>query len=492
MGQMTVQQALQLAIMDQRAGRFQEAGSLYRQILAVQPQHPDAAINLGIVLYSLNQLQDSIAMFRQCTEMNRDWPEAWNNLGIVLRFANDLPASLDAFQRALTLRPDFADALSNLGSALHEAGRLDKSIQTHRRAIALRPDIASSHSNLANALKFSGNVHEAVHNFMRAIALAPPVDQALYHYYLGLTLLLEGDFERGFVEHEWRCQITTPRAICWQFPQARWQGADLHGKTILLHAEQGFGDTIQFCRYAPQVAMRGANVILHVQPELVELMRQLNGVQQVVSQTDALPAFDLHCPLLSLPLIFKTKPETIPSAGGYLRANAQQSETWRARLGDAKGKRRVGLAWAGRRQYSADRHRSLEPAMLDPLKQVAGIEFHSLQKHESQENPNAKPSLPMVGWSEHLTDFSETAALIEQLDLVIAVDTSVAHLAGAMGKPTWLLLPFVPDWRWTMSGETSPWYESMRLFRQPAFADWTTPTRNVVDALEKWAKSQPI
>jgi hypothetical protein len=295
--------------------------------------------------------------------------------------------------------------------------------------------------------------------------------------------LLVGDFGRGWEQYEARWDTTQLAAMKRNFPQPRWRGShDLAGKTILLHAEQGLGDTIQFCRYVPDVAERGGRVVLEVQRPLHALMRTLAGAAEVISRGDPLPAFDLHCPLLSLPLAFGTTLKTVPSATPYLRASSSAAADWDARLGE-KRRPRIGLAWSG--SYGNDPSRSIGLAPLLSLLEIDAT-FVSLQKDVRAADAGVlRGRRDLIHFGDALTNFSDTAALVSTLDLVISVDTSVAHLAGALGKPVWVLLPFVPDWRWLLDRETSPWYPTARLFREDGTRTWDTAIARVQHAAVK-------
>jgi len=296
-------------------------------------------------------------------------------------------------------------------------------------------------------------------------------DFADAHFLKGLASLATGDFERGWIEYEWRRKAQSLKNTERDFAQPRWLSVeDIAGRTILLHSEQGFGDTIQFCRYAPLVAARGARVIMEVQEPLCELMTDLAGAAQIIARGDRLPDFDFHCPLPSLPLAFKTRLDTIPANAPYLRVPEQALEYWRDLLGP-KRSLRIGLAWAGNAKHVRDQERSMRLCDLLPLLGIDAT-FVSLQKEIRADDAQTLENCGMLRFGHELTDFSDTAALISQLDLVISVDTSVAHLAGALGKPVWILLTHVPDWRWLLDRHDSPWYPTARLFRQPAPRQW--------------------
>jgi hypothetical protein len=334
------------------------------------------------------------------------------------------------------------------------------------------------HNNRGNALQDLMRHDEALASLARAVALKP--DYASAYWNESLTRLLQGDFEAGWKLYEWRWRMDSPN---WPAGIPQWLGEErLNGKTIVLHAEQGLGDAIQFCRYAKLVAARGATVLLQVRPALTALLRNLEGVSRVTAGGERLPPHDFHCPLLSLPLAFKTRLETIPADVPYLFADPQRATRWRRRLGDAPSPR-TGLVWAGSMTHKNDRNRSLPLLrLLEAL--PAGIRCYSLQKElrdGDRELLRQRPEIVHLG--DDLADLTDTAALLSELDLVISADTSVVHLAGAMGKPVWVLLPFAPDWRWLLDRDDSPWYPTARLFRQTAIGDWAGVLSRVSDEL---------
>jgi Glycosyltransferase family 9 (heptosyltransferase) len=312
-------------------------------------------------------------------------------------------------------------------------------------------------------------------------------DHADAHFFKSLSCLVTGDLERGWIEYEWRREAPAAKFTARDFPQALWRGEDISGKTILLHSEQGFGDSIQFCRYVPLVAARGARVIMEVEKPLCELMKGLAGTTQVIARGEPLPNFDIHCPLPSLPLAFKTRLETIPSDAPYLRVPQQALERWSGLLGP-KRRLRIGLAWAGNAKHVRDRERSTRSRDLLPLLDIEAS-FISLQKELRSGEIETMASCDMLQFGQDLGDFSDTAALISQLDLVISVDTGVAHLAGALGKPVWILLTHAPDWRWLLDREDNPWYPAARLFRQSDSREWSSVIAQVRGALLEFAGS---
>ncbi len=486
MSQLAIDRDFQTALQHHRAGRLPQARALYQQILAQQPEHAGALHFSGVMALQEGRNDVAADLIAKAIGLQPNSPEAYCNLGIALQGKGQLDGAIAAYRRAIGLKPDYPEAHSNLGAALRDTGNLDDASAALRRAIALRPGFADAHSNLGIVLREMGMLDEARTAYRRAIALKPGYPEA--HHNLALLLLLQGEFLEGWNEFEWRwrCkQFLSPRRT---FGQAQWDGSDLAARTILLHAEQGFGDTIQLVRYVPLVAARGGQVVLEAAPELRRLLQGTRGIARWVDAGDALPPFDVHCPLLSLPMAFGTTLQNIPHTVPYVQADAEGVERWRKEL-SGDGRRKVGLAWAGEPTHGNDRNRSLSLSALAPLADAKGVTFYSLQKGDAAKQATNPPAgMELIDRTAELTDFADTAAFIANLDLVISVDTAVAHLAGAMGKPVWTLLPFVPDWRWLMQREDSPWYPTMRLCRQRGRGDWGSVISRVAEALSsRWA-----
>ncbi len=430
--------------------RFEESLADCDKAIAARPDHVDAYINRALALKELSRPHEALASCNKALRLKPDSADAHNNHGLAL-FALQRPAdALASYEQALALDPHNAEACNNRGLTLYELGRLDEARQSFDRTMILRPDFAQAHWNRAQAL------------------------------------LLAGDFAEGWRAHEWR--LKAHPELRRAFAQPLWLGdRPLAGKTILLHAEQGLGDTLQFCRYAPLVAAQGGRVVLEVQKPLVDLMRDLPGVASVVARGEPLPDFDLHCPLLSLPLAFGTTLETIPAQTPYLHAPAERAAAWDARLGSKRP--RIGLVWSGNAGHKRDRARSIPLYALLSLFDLDAT-FVSLQKDvRATDAAVLQQSAKLIDVSADLETFADTAALIAQLDLVIAVDTSVAHLAGALGKPLWLLLPTAPDWRWLTGRDDSPWYPTARLFRQNEARAWGPVVTRVRAAVQEMIAS---
>jgi hypothetical protein len=409
------------------------------------------------------------------------------DFGTVLRATGQIEPAIAAFERAASLQPDLLNAHNSLAVTLHQHGRLDQAIEAYRRVLTLRPDFHEAQNNLGTALMHRGQIDDAIAVYRETLQLKP--DDALTHHNLGMVLLMKGDLANGWAEYEWRTRSSELGTLAPNLAKPRWDGSDLAGRRILLHMEQGAGDTFHFARYAPLLHQRGAKVILACRPETVALMRSLDGVEQLVTTGDPMPEFDVHCSLLSLPLHFKTTLENIPAKVPYLHADPILVNNWRPRVDRLGGRLRVGLVWAGRPDQPNDRYRSMSLHTLAPLAQVPGITFISLQKGAAADQGRNPPKgLTLVDWTCELNNYSDTAALIETLDLVLTVDTAVAHLAGAMGKPAWVMLAFVADWRYLLNRSDSPWYPTMRLFRQSKIGDWVTPIQQIAELLPSMQK----
>ncbi|HMJ41192.1 MAG TPA: glycosyltransferase, partial [Pseudolabrys sp.] len=379
----------------------------------------------------------------------------------------------------------------NSATALRLLGRDTDAAGAYARALAIDPSRVEIWITLGNTFDRLQRHDDALRCWDHALTLKPDCAEA--HWNKGLEQLLLGDFEQGFAEYEWRWKRAgnAPR----DFGVPQWRGEDvsgtsLAGKTILLHAEQGFGDTIQFVRYLPTLAARGAKIVLEVPDSLMPLIGDIDGVIAMISRGQPHPPIDLHCPLMSLPLAFGTTLATIPATVPYLRAPAERVEAWRARL-PASGKLRVGLVWSGKPTHRNDHNRSIAFAQLAPVLAVPNIDFVSLQRDVRETDaPALQNAAAVLRPDLDQADFADTAAIIETLDLVIAVDTAVAHLTGALAKPLWLLLPLCPDWRWLLDRTDSSWYPGARLFRQPRIGDWDSVIGRVAEGLASFAATR--
>jgi tetratricopeptide (TPR) repeat protein len=450
------------------------AQDAFATVIALRPDLAAAHLGLGNAALALGEPAAAMAAFETALAIRPDFAEAWCNIGVAQHATGAFEAAIASARRAIGLQPGYADALSNLGNALLLTGQFAPAIEAYRAAILARPGFAAAHANLGAALRDSRQMAASEQALRHALHLAPASAEA--HFNLALTLLSRGAYAEGWAEHEWRWALPTmPQR---GFAQPQWRGEALHGQRILLHAEQGLGDTLQFIRYAPLVAARGAHVILDVPAPLQRLLAGMPGVSAVVASGEALPAFDLHCPMMSLPHAFATRLESIPApvAPSVAPALAQH---WREKVlaCAAPGALRVGLVWAGSprpdeaRAHHADRRRSLALAAFAPLAGMPGLALYSLQ-HGTAAGAPPPPGLALIDLMAGVADFADTAALLAPLDLVIAVDTSVAHLAATMGKPVWLLSRFDACWRWLDARDDTPWYPTMRLYRQAEPGAW--------------------
>jgi tetratricopeptide (TPR) repeat protein len=469
-----------LGVLMKQRGRSAEALRLIDRALAANGKSADALQNRANVLFEMKRFVDALAGYDKALALRPDDPRLISNRANTLCELNRPAEAIAAFNRVLKLKPDDPDILNNRGNALLTLNRATDALACYDRALAIRPRDAQTLINRGNALTDLRRPDDSLASYDRAIAVAP--DHAEAHWNKSLVLLSRGDFARGFAEYEWRKRRATATDRR-DFARQLWLGeGNIAGKTILLHAEQGYGDTIQFVRYAPMVAARGAKVMLEVQGSLTPLLSGTPGVSAVVSRREPLPPFDLHCPLMSLPLSFRTSLDTVPSVTPYIHAPADRIEKWRPRLpGDGF---RVGLVWSGSSTHKNDHNRSVALSKLAPLLDNAAVQFVSLQRDLRDGDRKILQALPNVrALGPELQDFADTAAVISRLNLVISVDTGVAHLTGALGKPVWILLPFIAEWRWLEGRDDSPWYPSARLFRQPKVDDWESVVARVQQEL---------
>jgi tetratricopeptide (TPR) repeat protein len=460
-----------------------EALAAYQRALALQPQDADAWSNAAIALQTMGRLDEAERHLRQALSLRPTEARLYDNLGVILELRGDATAALAAHQRALQLAPNLADAHAHIAHIQAGSGREDEAMGRYQRAIALDPGHAVAHNNLGLLHIERAEPQAAEALFARAAALKP--DYADAQWNLGLARLLQGRFEAGWSGYEWRLRLkgAQPRPSV----QPAWTGGDLAGRTILLTTEQGAGDAFQFIRYAPLVKALGAKVIIEAPPALAQVLATAKGVDAVITGAGPRPAFDCHAPLLSLPKLFNTTLATIPWDGPYLAADSRAVRAWRDRLASRPGLK-AGVVWRGNPGHSRDRVRSMPAEAVAALAGTPNVALASLQLNASAEERAAAGGLEDL--ADRLTDWADTAALLQALDLVICVDTAVAHLAGALGRPVFLLLPQAPDWRWLLGRDDSPWYPSARLFRQPRRGDWPGAVEQVRQALIALAASQ--
>lgn len=464
-------------------GRPGEALAALCRARFLDPVLAPVRTGIGSILLDRGLAAEAEAEFAAATEAAPGWWVGWTNRGLALQHRDRAEEALAPLRHATGLAPDQPEAWRSLGTALLLLGRTEEAEATLRRALSLDPRHALAQSNLGWALRRQNRLEEARAAYRNALAAAP--DHAETRWNLAVTDLLAGDWATGWEGAEWRWQVPGFPARPRGFAQPLWAGEAIEGRTLLLHAEQGFGDSIMMLRYLPLVAARGARVLLELPAPLLPLAAALPV--EVITAGTPLPGFDLHCPLLSLPRAFGTMPGTVPPAP-YLAPPAEAAARWAARLPEDGGPPRVGLAWAGRPTHRNDANRSIGLAALAPLLAMPGLRFYGLQA-----GPRAADiaALGLEGQVEDLSpllaDFGETAAALARLDLLVSVDTSVVHLAGALGRPFRLLLPFAPDWRWMLGQEDTPWYASGRLLRQARPGDWSTPLAAVAADLARLA-----
>ncbi len=446
----------------------------YDRAIALRAHDAESHFGRALVLAELQQREPALAAYDQAIALRPGHAESHYNRGNVLRELKRLDEALASYDQALAIRPQYARALVNRGVTLYQQNHLEAALASYDQALRIRPGYADAHVNRGISLFELGQLDAAVASYDQALALQPDYPEAQINK--SLVLLLQGDFRQGWelYESRWRVPASLPYRPA--FSQPRWNGSEpLAGKTLLLFGEQGFGDFLQFSRYANLLAARGAQVLLQVPVSLAALLKDLPGISRIVVKGDPLPPFDWYCPLLSLPQAFHTDLQTIPSGERYLRADARKVEVWRGKLDDRSGDRtrlRVGLAWSGNPAHENDRHRSI---LLSALLQHLPVhhQYVSLQKEVRPADALVlERHSHILHFGGQLQDFSDTAALCELMDVVISVDTSVAHLSGALGKRTWVMLPLVPDWRWLLGRDDSPWYPSVRLYRQTRRNDW--------------------
>src|ERR1700685_1966048 len=460
--------------------RLGDALASYDTAIALKPDNADAHYNRGNALRDLKRPEDALASYDKAIALKPSHADAFNNRGAALLDLKRPEAALASCDKAIKFEPGHADAHNNRGNALRELQRPEEALAGHDMAIALKPDFAQAYYNRGIALTALQRSEDALASYDKAIALKP--DYAEAHWNQSLGFLLLGRFEQGWRQFEWRKRLDAPLGLH-RYPQPVWFGAeDIASKTLFIHWEQGFGDTIQFCRYAELAQARGAKVVLSVQQPLVALLKELSPTIRIIGPAEVPAEFDYHCPLLSLPLALRTSLSNIPAAIPYLKSNGEKSLAWKERLGE-KSKPRVGLVWSGgfrpnqTEAWNFNSRRDIPLAKLADLKNP-NIAFYSLQKGEPAESELGAlirdhwDGPDIIDFSSRLHDFSDTAALMENLDLIISVDTSTAHLAGALGKPVWILNRFDTCWRWLLQRADSPWYPTVKLYRQEKAGCW--------------------
>jgi Flp pilus assembly protein TadD len=458
-----------------------EALTAFQEAVRTQPRCPETHYGLGNVLGELGRDEEAVTAFRTAIQLQPDHAGALHNLGAALTRLRRGGEGAVFLEQAVRLRPEFADAFNSLGLAYMEQGNFVAAKASFRQALRLNPGCVDAHTNLGSAFKEQGRLEEAVACYDLALALNPQC--ATTHWNRALAWLQMGDFAQGWPEYEWRWQrkgSTPPR-----YGQPLWDGSPLDGRTILLHVEQGLGDMLQFIRFVPQVKAKGGTVIVAAPLPVIELLATCAGVDGTVTEGQGFPKFDVHAPLMSLPFLLGTTLDTLPREVPYLTADPLKVERWSGRLSEVPGFK-VGVSWQGNPRHKWDRHRSFPLNLLEPLARVQGVSLVSLQKGAGAEQiDTVRERFAVVDLAGELTDFTETAAVMKHLDLVVCCDTSVAHLAGALGVPAWVALSRIVDWRWLRGRNDSPWHPSMRLFRQKRLGQWQGVFQRMATELER-------
>ena len=460
--------------------RTAEALADFDRANALDPRHAKACHNKATVLAELGRTAEAIMSFGRAAAIDPGYADAYINRGCALEKTGRLSEALADYERAIALDPGRAEAHYNRGCVLAKLNRYEEALVSYERAIAAKPEYADAYCNRGCVLKYLGQYDQALASLTRAIAADP--NHADAHMNLATLTLALGDFARGLEHYEWRWKLAMNRVPPRNFSQPMWVGQPLAGKTLLVHAEQGYGDAVLACRYIPMAAALGAKVVVEAPKRLLPLLKTLKGEYTFIETGGPLPPFDLHCPIMSLPLAFNTRLESIPAVGPYLFADPDKLSAVLRRSGKEP---RIGLVWSGNREHIGDSSRSIALRQFEPILRLP-FAFHALQIEIRPEDAAALPELPRLELHLHdQNDFSDAAAVIAAMDLVVTVDTAIAHVAGALGKPVWILLPWLPDWRWLLERSDSPWYPTATLFRQPAMDDWSSVIGEVSDRLSQ-------
>jgi tetratricopeptide (TPR) repeat protein len=466
-------------------GQPDDAIKAYQNAIAIQPTFADAIGNLARTFDSQQRFKESIDLWQRFIRLNPRHVDAYHALATALHAERQEVQAIACWEKLLSLDPTFYKAHNDIGVVIGGRYLFEKAEQHFFEAIRIEPKYAVAYYNLGVIYERQARYTDAINLYRQSIAIDPAAPDPQLN--LALMLLVTGDLPGGLAQYEWRWKLPRVIPLIKQFNQPEWRGEDIAGKTLLIHAEQGMGDTIQFSRYAKHVVAKGAKVYLLAQPPLLPLLQQVEGLSGVYPDVPEvqLPPFDVHIPSMSLPLVMKTTIDTIPAEVPYIKADPAKVEQWRERMAADKNFR-VGITWAGRPEHHNDHNRSAALELFGILARVPGVSFYSLQKGPATAHLQRPPAgMRIFDCGAGLNDFADSAGLLENLDLLISVDTSIVHLAGAMSKDVWTLLPLVPDWRWLLDREDTPWYPTMRLFRQTKLKDWVPVFQRVADELAK-------
>lgn len=497
--------------------KYQEALSSYEHAISLNPRHAEAHYNRGVVLKELNRYHDAVASYTNAFSLKNDYVDAYNNCGNVLITLKRFEEALTCFQKAIEINPNYAYAYNGLGNVLMELKRFDEALLSYEKAIALNSDSPDPHNGKSNALQELKRFDDAVSGYEKAISLNPDAadtyanrglamqgmrkfEEALFSYDKAIELnpemadpywnkallkILMGEYEEGWHLYEYRRHRSGKQDSYPTYDQPLWLGQEsIADKILYIYPEQGLGDFIQFCRYVPLVENLGAKVVLKVPNALYAMIKTMGLNARIVRNDEKVEEFDFHCPIMSLPLAFKTTVETIPNKIPYFFSDQFKKNYWERKLAYASNSLKVGLVWSGSKDHKKDHDRSLRLEQLAPILDLP-ITFYSLQKEVREQDKITLSKFDQIQqYHEELNDFSDTAAMVDCLDLVISVDTSVAHLAGAMGKNVWILISYLPDYRWMLDRGDTPWYPTARLFRQANVGDWESVIGNVKTSLE--------
>ena len=521
---MLIEKKLKQAVHYHQTGNFNQAQNLYREVLVLDPQNPDAFHLLGLVAYQRGETQAAEDLVRRAISLDGQAPLFHLSLGNVLSIQGKRSEAMESFWQALRFEPRLAEAHYNLANELFKANRIDESVFHYQEALEMKPDFAEGHYNLGKAFEKLDKLAEAEVSYRRALkrkpdyfdawfnlaislsdqcklrdaqrcyqqALATKPDDVDANWNLSLIFLLSGNLKEGWQKYEWR--LKQPKYRFLQPQKKRWRGEEALDKTLLVRAEQGLGDVIQFIRFIPLLKPRVGRVLFECQPSLTPLLRNFSGIDEIYSRNaDLSPPdvpYEVDSPLLSLPGILEVSLDSIPADAPYILPGKERVEEWKKRIPSDSGRFKIGIVWAGHVGHRGNTKRSISLLSWAPLAGIRRLTFFSLQIGESAaEARNPPQGMNLVDLTGSIVDFADTAAFLSHLDLIISVDTAVAHLAGSMGKPVWTLLPFAPDWRWLLGRKDTPWYPTMRLFRQRAPGDWkgvftevATDLRGMIDS----------